>query len=308
MDAILIAGPTASGKSSLAMDLAARHGGVVVNADSMQVYDALRILTARPGHDDTAAVEHRLYGHVPADRPYSTGQWLADVAVVLAALRSRGRPAVIVGGTGLYFEALLGGLSAVPTVPEEVREKWRMRLAGEGAGSLHRILAERDQEMAKRLEPADGQRIVRALEVLEVTGRSIATFRNVPGKPLVDPQDTYRILLMPERAELRQRIDRRFDAMMEAGALDEVARLRARGLDPMLPSMKAIGVRELCAYLEGQVALEDTIDRAKAASRQYAKRQTTWFRNRFSDSWCRISHSDDVKGSAVLNLKTTKSP
>lgn len=283
MDAILIAGPTASGKSGLALDLAARHGGVVVNADSMQVYEGLSILTARPTAEEMATVEHRLYGHVPPETLYSTGRWVADVEAALADIGER--LPIFVGGTGLYFEALLGGLSPMPQVPPEIREHWRGRLSAEGAAALHGELTARDAGMGQQLKPADGQRIVRALEVLEATGRSIREFQNSRGRALVPPERARKVLLMPERAELRARIDRRFDAMIEAGALEEVRKLLLRRLDPVLPAMKAIGVRELAAHLEGTLPLEEAVERAKAASRQYAKRQATWFRNRFDESW-----------------------
>jgi tRNA dimethylallyltransferase len=293
MDAILIAGPTASGKSGLALDLAARHGGVIVNADSMQVYDGLSILTARPTADEMARVEHRLYGHVAPETAYSTGLWLEDVEAVLAGIGDR--LPIFVGGTGLYFEALLGGLSPMPAVPAEIRERWRVRLAEDGAAALHAELAARDAPMAKLLDPADGQRIVRALEVLEATGRSIRNFQASRGRALVSADKVRRILLMPERPDLRERIDRRFDMMMEAGALEEARELLARKLDPALPVMKAIGVRELGAFLEGKLPLEAAVERAKAKSRQYAKRQTTWFRNRFDESWHVATRPDAVK-------------
>lgn len=285
MDAILIAGPTASGKSGLAIDLAARHGGVVVNADSMQVYEGLRVLTARPTADEMSGIEHRLYGHVPAETAYSTGRWVEDAETVYGDIAAGGRLPIFVGGTGLYFGALLGGLSPIPAVPAEIRARWRQRLTEEGAAALHAELAVRDGVMAVQLDPANGQRIVRALEVLEATGRSIRDFQDRPGRPLVPPERVRKILLMPERADLRARIDRRFDMMVEAGALDEARALLARSLDPALPVMKAIGVRELGAHLEGKLSLEEAVERAKAASRQYAKRQATWFRNRFDGSW-----------------------
>lgn len=294
MDAILIAGPTASGKSGLAARLAEAHGGTVVNADSMQVYAPLRILTARPVGPVEDAVEHRLYGHVAGDDPYSTGRWIADLRGVLNDLKARGKTAVIVGGTGLYFEALLGGLSSMPGVPRNIRQSLRARLAEEGAAVLHAELAMRDRETASSLRPADGQRIVRALEVLEATGRSIRSFQSRPGKALIDPVSARRILLAPDRAVLRDRIGARFDAMMTQGALDEVAALLRQKLDPAMPVMKAIGVRELAAHLGGEIDRETAIARAVAASRQYAKRQETWFRNRFSGDWLRYSSADSV--------------
>lgn len=294
MDAILIAGPTAAGKSALAVEMAVRHGGVVVNADSMQVYSDLALLTARPEPDEMKGVEHRLYGHVDAAAPYSTGRWLEEAGAVLEDLRAEGKTAVFVGGTGLYFEALFGGLSQMPPVPPEIRESWRGRLEEEGALALHRLLAERDAATAARLDAADGQRIVRALEILEATGQPIGHFQSRRGEALLDPSRVRRIVLMPDRALLRARIDARFERMMAAGALGEVERLLARRLDPALPVMKAIGVRELSAYLQGNSTLADATERAKAASRQYAKRQATWFRNRFAEGWERHENVEET--------------
>lgn len=294
MDAILIAGPTAAGKSALAVEMAAWHDGVVVNADSMQVYRDLALLTARPEPDEMKGIEHRLYGHVDAAALYSTGRWLEEAGAVLEDLRTEVRTAVFVGGTGLYFEALFGGLSQMPAVPQDIRERWRRRLEEEGAPALHRLLADRDAATASRLKVADAQRIVRALEIFDATGQPIGHFQSRRGEALLDPSRVRRIVLMPDRALLRARIDARFERMMAAGALGEVERLVARNLDPALPVMKAIGVRELSAYLEGNSRLADAIDRAKAASRQYAKRQSTWFRNRFAEGWERYESVEDT--------------
>jgi tRNA dimethylallyltransferase len=287
-DAILITGPTASGKSALAVRLAAEHDGVVVNADSMQVYDTLNILTARPQPDEMGGIEHLLYGHVPAGSAYSTGDWLREASGIVAHLRERGKLPVFVGGTGLYFRALTGGLSDMPSIPDAVRERVRGRLAVEGAEALHRELAERDPEIAIRLNPGDGQRIVRALEVLEVAGRSIATFQTGAGPAVIDPDRAQKIVVLPDRAVLAARIDRRFAAMLKSGAVEEVKALLALDLSPAMPVMKAIGVPQIAAMLAGEMSEAAVIERGAAATRQYAKRQMTWFRNQLDESWTRV--------------------
>lgn len=287
-DAILITGPTASGKSALAVRLASAHDGVVVNADSMQVYDTLSILTARPQPEDMGGIEHRLYGHVPAGAAYSTGDWLREATAVVAELRARDKLPVFVGGTGLYFRALTGGLSDMPVIPGEIREYLRTRLATEGAETLHRALADRDPEMAGRLMPGDGQRIVRALEVLEATGRSISAFQAATGPVVIDPDRAEKTVVLPDRAVLAARIDRRFGTMLETGAVEEVKALLALDLSPAMPVMKAIGVPQIAAMLAGEMRADEVIARGAAATRQYAKRQMTWFRNQLDESWQRV--------------------
>lgn len=287
-DAILIAGPTASGKSALAVAVAREIGGEIVNADSMQVYSVLRVLTARPGEAERAKVSHHLYGHVPPDRRYSTGAWLRDVEAL--PWQSDGRPKryIFTGGTGLYFRALTEGLSEMPPVAAEIRDKWRERLLDEGPEALHRVLREKDAESGDRIRPADGQRIVRALEILEATGHPIGSWQSRPGRPLVDRNSVQLFVIDPDRAALHARIEGRFDRMLEEGAIDEVRRLLDLGLDPALPAMKAIGVPELGAFLRGEVSREEAVARAKAATRQYAKRQATWFRTQFGPEWRKI--------------------
>jgi len=287
-DAILITGPTASGKSALAVRLAAEHGGVVINADSMQVYDTLNVLTARPQPEDMGGIEHRLYGHVPAGAAYSTGDWLREATTLVGELRERGKRPVFVGGTGLYFRALTGGLSDMPAIPEDIRERVRARLAAEGAEALHWALAERDPETAARLMVGDGQRIVRALEVIEATGKSISVFQSASGPALIDPERAEKIVVLPDRAVLAARIDRRFGLMLKAGAVDEVKALLAQDLPPAMPVMKAIGVPQIAAMLAGEMREAEVIERGAAATRQYAKRQMTWFRNQLDESWRRI--------------------
>jgi len=276
---ILIAGPTASGKSALAVRLARERGGVVINADSMQVYADLRVITARPTSEEEALAPHRLYGHVDGAVNYSVGRYVEDVSQVLSEVREAGRTPILVGGTGLYFKALTEGLSEIPPVPQDIRDAVRSLCEGRDSPELHRILQERDPESAARLRPSDRLRIMRALEVQAATGRSIRSYHDekIPG-PLADA-DTIKLFLAPDREALRARIDARFEEMMGQGALDEVSRLMARGLDPMLPVMRAHGVPGLIAHLRGDISLEVAIVRAQADTRAYAKRQFTWFRN-----------------------------
>jgi tRNA dimethylallyltransferase len=285
IDAILITGPTASGKSALAVELAKQHGGEVINADSMQVYDTLRVLTARPADDDMKGVEHHLYGHVSAGQPYSTGLWLKDVSRLLQRLRDERRMPVIVGGTGLYFKALTGGLSDMPEIPPEIRTSFRRRLLEQGAELLHRELAGLDPAIAASLNPQDGQRIVRALEVLEATGKSIGAFQKQAGPTIVDANRARKIVVLPDRSVLQARINGRFETMLETGAVDEVHALLALHLPPEMPVMKAIGVAQISAMIEGRMSRAEVIETAAAATRQYAKRQMTWFRNQMDESW-----------------------
>ena len=289
VNAILITGPTASGKSALAVELAKQHGGVVINADSMQVYDTLRVLTARPSAEDMGGVPHHLYGHVPAGATYSTGAWLRDVTALLPRIRAEGRLPVLVGGTGLYFKALTGGLSEMPVIPDEIRQRLRARLVEEGPEVLHVELANVDPAMAGNLNLQDGQRIVRALEVFEATGQSIAAFQGQAGPRIIDPDMARKIVVLPDRAVLHQRINGRFETMLEQGAEEEVKALLALDLSPEMPVMKAIGVSQIAAMLRGEMSRDEVIERGAAATRQYAKRQMTWFRNQMDESWERLA-------------------
>lgn len=291
-NAILIAGPTASGKSALALDLAERQGGVIVNTDSMQGYSVLDVLTARPSVEEMARVPHFLYGHVHPSTAYSTGAWLRDVTRLIEEGALSGRPAVFVGGTGLYFRALAEGISDMPDIPPLVRERWRYELKEQGAERLHRILMREDSAVAMQLRPTDGQRIVRALEVLDASGRSILDWQAARGQPLVDRDSARFLVIEPDRGELVAHIEARFDDMLDKGALDEVRQLMALDLAPNLPAMKAIGVRELQAALAGQISFPEAIERAKIATRQYAKRQTTWFRHQLGPEWKRLRPGD----------------
>jgi tRNA dimethylallyltransferase len=277
--AVLIAGPTSSGKSALALALASRVRSVIINADSMQVYRDLRIITARPTPEEEAQVPHRLYGHVDAAVNFSVGRYVTDAAAVLAEAREQGLLPIFVGGTGLYFKALTRGLAAVPPVPDEIRSRVRMRLAAEGPVELHAELARRDPAMAGRLEPADRTRIARALEVIEATGRSLGEWHREGMPAILDESRTVKVFLAPDRAELRRRIDLRFDDMLRRGALDEVRALAARKLDPLLPAMKAHGVPWLIRHLNGEITLAQAADRGKQDTKHYVKRQTTWFRH-----------------------------
>ncbi|MDP3410645.1 tRNA (adenosine(37)-N6)-dimethylallyltransferase MiaA [Bosea sp. (in: a-proteobacteria)] len=277
--AVLIAGPTASGKSALAIAIARALGGTVVNADSMQVYGDLRVLTARPTMAEEATVPHRLYGHVDGAVNYSAMRYVADVEAVLAEIAGTGGVPVLVGGTGLYFKALTDGFSAIPPVPEDVRTAFRERVADQDTLVLHAELGRCDPEMAERLKPADRMRIMRALEVFIATGRSIASFQGERHPGPLDGAPMLKLFVAPERDEVRQRIDRRFEAMMAQGALDEVAALRERRLDPLLPVMRAHGVPGLIAHLDGRLRLDEAIARGQADTRAYAKRQVTWFRH-----------------------------
>jgi tRNA dimethylallyltransferase len=281
--AVLIAGPTASGKSALAARLAERHGGVVINTDSMQVYADLRRLTARPDPDEEARVPHRLYGHVDGAVNYSAGHFSRDSAALLATLG--GRLPVFVGGTGLYFRALEQGFSELPPVPEAVRARVREEAEGRPTEALHADLGRYDPEGAARLRPSDRMRVMRALEMFLATGRPISSFYGDPVPGPLAGRNLRRIFLAPDRAVLRARIDARFRTMIAEGALDEVARLRARDLDPMLPVMRAHGVPGLIAHLDGAMSLEAAIVRGQADTRAYAKRQVTWFRHQMGEAW-----------------------
>jgi len=278
---ILIAGPTASGKSALALALAEKLGGVIVNADSMQVYRDMRIITARPTPEEETRAPHRLYGHVDAAENFSVGRWCTEAADVLATTKCEA--AIIVGGTGLYFNALTRGLAAVPPIPAQIRDAVRARLASDGAAALHAELKQRDPAAAARLMPGDRSRVTRALEVVLATGRSIVQWHEANMPASVDAARAVKIFLMPDRDALLRRIDARFDAMMAAGALDEVRALAARHLDPSLPAMKAHGVPWLIRHLKGEIALAEAVAGGKRDTRRYTKRQATWFRNQLPD-------------------------
>ena len=266
---VLIAGPTASGKSALAMELAARDGRVVVNADALQVYGNWRVLTARPSAEEESALPHALYGHITRDRAYSVGDWLRDLAPLLT------RPMVIVGGTGLYFQALTQGLAEIPATPPQVRAEADMRRKAQGFAAM---LAELDPETAARIDRHNPMRVQRAWEVLRATGRGLASWQDATGAPLVPLDQAEALVLVPDVPWLDARIARRFRVMLDAGALEE-ARAELPLWDPALPSAKAIGAPDLIAHLRGETTLGQAEASAILASRQYAKRQRTWFRS-----------------------------
>ena len=275
--ALLIAGPTASGKSAAALALAKEFGATIVNADSMQVYADLRVLTARPTRDEEASVPHRLFGEVDGAINYSVGLWSRKATRILAEIGEA--PVIFVGGTGLYFRALTEGLSDMPAVPQEVRAQTRARAEGRPTADLHAELGALDPATAAGLRPSDRQRILRALEVFAATGRPLASFQGPRAAPALRPGEWAGLFLAPDRDALYRRIDARFDAMLEAGALDETAALAERRLDPALPVMRAHGVKHLIGHLEGSLSLAEAAQRSKVETRQYAKRQFTWARH-----------------------------
>jgi tRNA dimethylallyltransferase len=280
---IVIGGPTASGKSTLAMRLAERWGGMVINADSMQLYRELRIVTARPSLADEARVPHRLYGVLPAVQPGSAGSWLQMAQAAIDEARAQGRPAIVVGGTGLYLHALLHGLADVPPVPAEARAAACALYRRLGGPAFHAELQARDPAMAARLAPHDRQRLIRAFEVVEATGRSLADWQADAPTRVALPQPVVGIALMPPRAEVYARIGSRLEAMIAAGALVELNALRDLGLAPNLPLLKAVAVRELLAHLEGRLDLESALARATLQTRHSAKRQLTWLRHQLPE-------------------------
>ena len=287
--AVLIAGPTASGKSALALAKARELGGIIVNADAMQVYSVLRVLTARPSSEEMEGVPHFLYGTVSPAVRFSTGDWLRAVQALLP--EHAGTPLIFAGGTGLYFDALAKGFAEVPKVPPEVVREVEAELAGLDREARGRLIAERDPETARRLRSPDPQRVARALAVLKATGRPLASFQQAPQRGALEGFALERIVLNPDREVLRQRIAKRFESMFESGAVEEVQALLAMNLDPTLPAMKAIGVREISDWLSGRISREEAIRQAVTATHQYAKRQRTWFRNRMAD-WTWIGASE----------------
>ncbi len=277
---LIVTGPTASGKSALALAIAREFDGIIVNADSMQVYRELSILTARPGPAELAAVPHHLYGVLPASERCSAGRW-RDMALK-AMGQAPPKLAIVTGGTGLYLRALRSGLSPIPDIPPEVLREGVARLVRIGAAALHEELAERDPETAERLNPGDSQRILRAWLVLEATGRTLADWQREP--PAGERAPSLAFTLMPPRQSLYAAIDQRFRRMVELGAIEEARAFLALGLDPSLPSMKAVGVRELGRHMAGDITLEAAIAAAQQETRRYAKRQITWLHHQMADA------------------------
>ena len=277
---IVIGGPTASGKSALAVALAERLGGVVINADSMQLYGALSILTARPGADALARAPHVLFGFAKPDDIWSAGRWRRRAAQEIETAHAEGKLPIVAGGTGLYLEALTDGLADVPAADPAIRGRLRALLAERGSGAMHDMLAERDPEGAAAIRPSDPQRILRALEVVEATGEPLHVWHSRQGGPPDEGWAVLRILLMPDRDALYAACDARFDGMIADGALDEARAVGAMGLDPGLPMMKAVGLAPLLAHCRGELDLADAVAAARRDTRRYARRQMTWFRNR----------------------------
>jgi tRNA dimethylallyltransferase len=299
--AVLVAGPTASGKSGAALRIAEHGGGALINADSMQVYRELRVLTARPTVEEQRGVPHLLYGHVRAAEAYSVGRWLSDAASAIGEQREAGRLPILVGGTGLYFKALTEGLAPIPDIPAETREHWRSEAKRLGREALYRVLVERDPAMAEGLKAADPQRVVRALEVIDATGISLAEWHGGTGAPVLSATEVLKVFIAPQREPLYATIDARFDRMLTEGALEEVRHLAEQMPDPGLPAMRAHGVPHLIAYLAGRLGLEEAVARAKADVRHYAKRQMTWAR-RFMTDWEWVPDADAAVDAATKVL------
>ncbi len=281
--AILIAGPTASGKSAFAIKQAKQHNGLIINTDSMQIYNMLNILSARPQEKELEQAEHKLYGYVEPQMRYSTGNWLNDVKKLLSEEDNRERNLIFVGGTGLYFKALLEGFVSLPEVPFSLVKKIDDEVSRLSRGERKELLKAEDPQMAKILLEPDRQRLVRALSVLRQSGKSLAYWQQQRQNSILQKYEIRKILLNPDKNILNQKIALRFEKMLELGAVEEVKSLLALGLDANLPVMKAIGVRQIAGWLRGEISKEEMIDRTVIASRQYAKRQRTWFRKWNSD-------------------------
>jgi tRNA dimethylallyltransferase len=286
----LIGGPTASGKSALAIRLARAIGGEIVGADALQVYGGLRVLTARPTPEEEALVPHHLYGVADPAEAWSTGHWLRAACAVLEEIAARGRPAVVVGGTGLYFRALTHGLADVPAIPAAVRRAAAEAYDAKGEAAFREELRLRDPAAEARISPSDRQRLLRAWEVHGATGRPLSDFQ-AETRPALEPGSWRAAALEPPREALYARCDARLGQMVAAGALDEVRALTARRLDPQRPAMKAVGVRELAAHLSGELDLDEALELARRETRRYAKRQSTWLRNQTPD-WPRVAATD----------------
>jgi tRNA dimethylallyltransferase len=290
--AVLIAGPTASGKSAIAIAVAKQTGGVVINADAMQLYAELDILTARPSKADVKSVPHRLFGCVPASAAWSAGRWLEAAGREIQSAWDSDKVPVVTGGTGLYFKVLEDGLSQISPVPASIRDHWRQRLQREGPQILHGELARTAPADAARIEEADGQRIVRALEVLQATGKPLGEhFSDARQTSVLAGADVKRIALTPPRATLYAACDARFEQMVSRGAVQEVEKLMALKLNPELPAMKAIGVQAFAAHLAGEQSLEQAVAAAQKQTRNYAKRQMTWIRNQMT-AWPKAAENE----------------
>ena len=301
-DVVLIAGPTASGKSAAALALAEEIGGSIINADSMQVYAEPRILTARPSEEDVRRVPHRLYGHVSVREAYSVGRYQAEGTQALREVRALGRMPVFTGGTGMYFGVLTEGIADIPAVPQSVRARIEQRRRDIGAEAFHAELAARDPESAGRLRPSDTQRTLRAYEVFEATGQPLSRWQKEMGRPVLAGLTLARFVIAPPRDELYARVDARFDSMVELGAVEEAVRIAA--LSPAPSAAKILGLRELAAAHRSETSLEEAKAAAKTASRQYAKRQLTWFRNRMGDwTWIEATNSVEIADKMLATIR-----
>ncbi len=284
MNVLLISGPTAAGKSTAARRLALRLGGEIINADALQVYRELRLLSARPSDEDMAEVPHHLYGHISASRRFSAGAWLKAALAAIEDIHTRGRLPIVVGGTGLYFRCLMQGLAEIPAASAAIRGDLRARLAHEGASALHRALAEVDPDLADRLPLRDAQRILRGLEVFEATGIPLSSWQQQKMPPPLQA-DFIKYRLLPPREVLDEAADRRIDRMVAADVLSEA---RALDLPPEMPAMKALGLRDFRAHLAGEISLDEAIAHVKLATRQYIRRQLTWIRTQMAD-WIEVN-------------------
>ena len=307
---IVIAGPTASGKSALTQRVAERVGGTIINADSMQVYRELRVLTARPTSDDEARIPHRLYGVLSAQEPCSAGRWCAWAHEAIATALADGNRPIVVGGSGLYLRALIDGIAPIPAIPGRTRAEAQARYASMGASAFHAELAELDPAAGARLHPCDRQRVTRAWEVLRATSRPLNEWQ-AETHASAPPMRFSLVVVSPPRSELYRQCDDRFRRMVDGGALDEVHALRAQGLDPALPAMRAVGVRELARHIEGDIKLDRAIQLAQQATRQLAKRQTTWLRHQWpkcasgniaSSTWIYAQYSIKFKHEILNNI------
>lgn len=295
LDAILIAGPTASGKTEISIDFAKKYGGSIINADSMQIYSILNVLTSRPSKRELEQAPHNLFGHVHPSQDYSVVSWLEDVTKILDTTRKEGRLPIFVGGTGLYFKALLEGIASVPEIEPRIRKKWREGSQFETSAELYKILVSMDPDYAALLKPSDRQRIVRGLEVFESSGKSLLYWQNIGKSDPILKGNIEKYIILPDRTALNERIRLRFEKMVESGAIEEVKTLLALGIVPNNTAMKAIGVSQIDEYLDGQCSIEEAIENASIATRQYAKRQSTWFRNQFAEGWQFVRDLDELK-------------
>jgi len=281
---MIVAGPTASGKSSAALDIATEFDGIVINADSMQVYDELRILTARPSEEDEQRAPHRLYGVIEPSRNCSVAQWRDMATAEIIAAHNAEKLPIVTGGSGMYIHALMHGLAAIPSIPDTVRETVQQELESIGRIAMHEHLVDVDPETANRIAPGDTQRLIRAIEVHRSTGAPLSDWLAAGNTGSLDNIVFMPLIIMPPRDELYDRINMRFSEMLDEGALEEVKHLLALDLAPSLSAMKAVGVRELAGYLNGETSLESAVSAAQQASRNYAKRQMTWFRNQIPEA------------------------